>query len=184
MDYNLYMFLSTLLAIFTTTTLAFLFCAYKSKCHEKFINLPPGSFGWPIIGETFAFLHNDHEKFVGNRMKKYSSKIFKTKILGEPTVVLCGTAGHKFVASNEEKLFVAWRPHSMQKLFHSSYQKAASTVIPRQIKKHVARAPGFLRAEALVSYVGGMDSMVLDHLKTHWDGKQVVEAHRLTSYSF
>ncbi|XP_061993301.1 beta-amyrin 28-monooxygenase-like [Rosa rugosa] len=113
-------------------------------------------------------------------MKKYSSKIFKTKILGEPTVVLCGTAGHKFVASNEEKLFVAWRPHSMQKLFRSSYQKAASTVIPRQIEKHVVRAPGFLRAEALVGYVGGMDSMVLDHLKTHWDGKQVVEAHRLT----
>ncbi|KAM5578316.1 beta-amyrin 28-monooxygenase-like [Rosa sericea] len=181
MDYsNLYIFLSTLLAIFTTTTLAFLFSAYKSKSHEKSINLPPGSFGWPIIGETFAFLHNDHEKFVGDRMKKYSSKIFKTKILGERTVVLCGTAGHKFVASNEEKLFAAWRPHSMQKLFRSSYQKAASTIMLRQMEKHVSQAPGFLRAEALVGYVAAMDSMVLDHLKTHWDGKQVVEAHRLT----
>ncbi|KAL6208268.1 hypothetical protein ACLB2K_019219 [Fragaria x ananassa] len=180
MDYNFYILLSTLLTIFTTITLAFLVRAYKSKLHEKSINLPPGSFGWPIIGETFAFLRSDHNKFVGDRMKKYSSKIFKTKILGEPTVVLCGTAGHKFVAANEEKLFVAWRPHSMQKLFRSSYQKAASTVIPRQSEKHVVTAPGFLKAEALVRYVGGMDSMVLDHLKKQWDGKQVVEAHRLT----
>ncbi|PRQ36626.1 putative cytochrome P450 [Rosa chinensis] len=113
-------------------------------------------------------------------MKKYSSKIFKTKILGERTVVLCGTAGHKFVASNEEKLFAAWRPHSMQKLFRSSYQKAASIIMPRQMEKHVSHAPGFLRAEALVGYVAAMDFMVLDHLKTHWDGKQVVDAYRLT----
>ncbi|KAL6202481.1 hypothetical protein ACLB2K_026189 [Fragaria x ananassa] len=181
MDYNFYIFFSTLLAIlFTTTILAVFFRAYKSKSDEKSTNLPPGSFGWPIIGETFAFLYDDHEKFVGERMKKYSSKIFKTKILGEPTVVLCGTAGHKFVASNEDKLFAAWRPHSMQRLFRSSYQKAASTVIPRISEMHVSRAPGFLRAEALVGYVGQMDAMVLDHLKMHWDGKQVVEAHRLS----
>ncbi|PRQ36630.1 hypothetical protein RchiOBHm_Chr4g0393761 [Rosa chinensis] len=64
MDYsNLYIFLSTLLAIFTTTTttLAFIFPAYKSKSHEKSVNLPPSSFGWPIIGENFAFLHDDHD---------------------------------------------------------------------------------------------------------------------------
>ncbi|WP_216667709.1 hypothetical protein, partial [Proteus mirabilis] len=93
-------------------------------------------------------------------MEKYSPKIFKTKVLGEPTAVLCGVAGHKFVATNEGRLFAAWRPHSMQKLFRSSYQKAASDLIPKQTEAHIYKAPGFLRAEALVKYVEITDSLV------------------------
>ncbi|KAL0442372.1 UNVERIFIED_CONTAM: putative ribose-5-phosphate isomerase 4, chloroplastic [Sesamum latifolium] len=34
--------------------------------------LPPGSFGWPILGESVEFLFGKPEKFVGDRMKKYS----------------------------------------------------------------------------------------------------------------
>nr|GMD03204.1 beta-amyrin 28-oxidase-like [Ipomoea batatas]GME15259.1 beta-amyrin 28-oxidase-like [Ipomoea batatas] len=51
---------------------------------------PPGSFGWPILGETIGFLFGKPEKFVHDRMKKYSPEIFKTMILGEKTAVICG----------------------------------------------------------------------------------------------
>uniref|UniRef100_A0A2N9E1A8 Cytochrome P450 n=1 Tax=Fagus sylvatica TaxID=28930 RepID=A0A2N9E1A8_FAGSY len=112
-------------------------------------------------------------------MKKYSPKIFKTKIFGEPVVVLCGIAGHKFIASNEASLFVSWRPPSMQKLLRSSYQKVESAIIPRESEVHAIRAPGFIRPEALVQYVEGMDFMVQEHLDMYWANKQKVEVYNL-----
>jgi cytochrome P450 len=179
MEYLLSFNLSPILPFFTAALFLIFFGYYRSKSSNK-TNLPPGSFGWPIIGETLGFVNQDHEKFIGDRMNKYSSKIFKTNILGEKTVVFCGVAGHKFVASNEEKLFVAWRPQSMQKLFRSSYQKVSSAVVPRKTEKQILGAPGFLRVDALVRYLPAMDSLVQEHFNRYWVGKQNVDAHHLS----
>lgn len=141
-------------------------------------NLPPGSFGFPFIGETLQFLFGNPEKFVFHRMKKYSQDIFKTKILGEKTAVICGPNGHKFLFSNEQKLFTAFRPHSMQSLFRS-YQKSAPVQISRDAESQVLRSPGFLKPEALVRYLGVMDSVTQEHLEKNWRGKDEIEAFPL-----
>ncbi|KAH7516425.1 hypothetical protein FEM48_Zijuj10G0133900 [Ziziphus jujuba var. spinosa] len=130
-------------------------------------------------------MYHNHDKFIADRMKKYSSKIFKTNLLGDPVVVLCGTAGHKFIASNELQIFQAWRPQSMMQLYRSSTQKSSSsssssppTPIPRQTEMQITRAPGFVRTDALVHYVGIMDSVVQQQLNSHWVGKEIVNVHR------
>ncbi|CAN6727779.1 unnamed protein product [Malus baccata var. baccata] len=165
-----------LLLLLLLSALALIIYAFKSSK----TNLPPGSFGWPIIGETIAFMKEQQQHFVGERMKKHSTKLFKTSIFGERMVVLCGTDGHKFIATNEEKLFLAWRPLSMQKLFRSSYLKAAATaIVPQADVIQIYRAPGFLKPEALVKYIETMDSLVQEHLKLHWEGKTTVEVYKL-----
>lgn len=102
-------------------------------------------------------------------------------------MVLCGTSGHKFIASNELQLFQAWRPQSMQKLYRSSMNQnksssssssLPSTAIPRPTETQITRAPGFIRTDALVHYVGTMDSQVQHHLESHWVGKEIVNVHR------
>ncbi|XWS11497.1 hypothetical protein CRYUN_Cryun37aG0003400 [Craigia yunnanensis] len=141
-------------------------------------DLPPGSLGWPILGETVEFLFGKPEKFVFDRMNKYSPDIFKTKILGEETAVICGPDGHKFMFSNEQKLFTAFRPHSMQKLFRS-YQAAAPVQIARDAEAKILRSPGFLKPEALVRYLGKMDSITQQQMQKYWEGKDEVKAFPL-----
>ncbi|XP_048318119.2 beta-amyrin 28-monooxygenase [Ziziphus jujuba] len=176
MEDQFFLSLSFILPILVTVIL---FYILKSKS-QKDLNLPPGSYGWPIIGETLGFMNEPHDKWIGDRMKKYSSKIFKTKLLGEPVVFLCGTAGHKFIASNELQMFLAWRPKSQQKIYRTSAEAESATPIPRQTETQIVRAPNFLKPDALVQYVGTMDTLVQEHLDRYWVGKQIVDAHKLS----
>ncbi|KAI7756405.1 hypothetical protein M8C21_011645, partial [Ambrosia artemisiifolia] len=93
---------------------------YKKIGRTK-INLPPGSYGWPFLGESLALLraHWDGvpERFVQERIEKHGSPlVFKTSLLGEHMAVLCGPAGNKFVFRNENKLVAAWWPLPVTKL--------------------------------------------------------------------
>ncbi|KZV58290.1 beta-amyrin 28-oxidase-like [Dorcoceras hygrometricum] len=141
--------------------------------------LPPGSYGWPILGETIDFLFGKPEKFVADRMRKYSPDIFKTNILGENTAVICGPNGHKFIFSNENKYFTIFRPHPMQHLFSSYQHKAAAAPPPSQHCEEVkkARQQGFLKPEALRRYLPKMDSIISQLLQDHWAEKDLVLVH-------
>lgn len=169
--------LALALVIFTFSITIFGFRRWS----DSDTKLPPGSFGWPVVGETIQFLFGKPEKFVGDRMKKYSPDIFKTKILGEKTAVICGPNGHKFLFSNEQKYFASFRPHPMQYIFRSYRTKAAAAQppeVPRDETK-VLRQPGFLKPEALIRFLGEMDSMTQQQLQAHWEGKDVVKAYPL-----
>jgi cytochrome P450 len=154
------------------------------------VKLPPGSFGWPIMGETLEFLFGKPENFVGNRMKKYSHDIFKTNILGEKTAVICGPSGNKFLFSNEQKLFTVFRPHPMQKLFRSYKTTApAPPVATPQGQGAEAKAmddvkairtPGFFKPEALMRYLAKMDSITQQQLDVHWEGLSEVKVFPLS----
>ncbi|KAI3706297.1 hypothetical protein L6452_23933 [Arctium lappa] len=142
-------------------------------------NLPPGSFGWPIIGETIQFLFNKPENFVMHRMKNHSPDIFKTTILGEKTAVICGPNGHKFLFSNENKIFTAFRPHPMQSLFRSYKTPPPpqpTTATPEDDAK-ILRQPGFLKPEALMRFLAAMDAITQQNLKIHWEGKDEVKVN-------
>ncbi|KDP34865.1 hypothetical protein JCGZ_09153 [Jatropha curcas] len=134
--------------------------------------------GWPIMGETLEFLFGKPETFVFKRMEKYSREIFKTKILGEKTAVICGPNGHKFLFSNEQKLFKVFRPHSMQKLFRSHQSSNMPPATSEQETK-LLRSPAFLKPEALVRYLGKMDSVTQQQMQNDWEGKDSVMVNPL-----
>ena len=67
--------------------------------------LPPGSSGLPLIGETISFVLD--KNFADKRIKKYGN-IFRTHILGQPTVVMSGTDANEFILSSHFDYF-SWR---------------------------------------------------------------------------
>ncbi|KAF7151386.1 hypothetical protein RHSIM_Rhsim02G0210700 [Rhododendron simsii] len=140
-------------------------------------NLPPGGSGWPIVGETLDFVINP-EKFISDRMKKHSPDIFRTNFFGEKIVIICGPNGHRFLFSNEDKHFTLYLPKSIKKLFFSSSPKTDKGYRNSDVK--LLRSPGFLKPEALVNYVAGMDSIIQKQLKTHLEGKAEVKIYPIS----
>ncbi|KAL8127563.1 beta-amyrin 28-monooxygenase-like [Apium graveolens] len=159
---------------------------YKNKANlSSGLSLPPGNTGWPIIGESYHLLSagwNGHpEKFIFDRLAKYSSNIFKTSIFGESTAVFCGAACNKFLFSNENKLVQAWWPDSVNKIFPSSEQTSSKEEAIKMRKM----LPNFLKPEALQRYIGIMDGIARKHFETGWDNKAEVLVFPLAkTYTF
>lgn len=60
---------------------------------------PPGSMGWPVAGETLAFLANMY-RFLDDRQKRHGD-VFKSNVLGRKIVFLAGTEGSEAFYSTE-----------------------------------------------------------------------------------
>lgn len=63
--------------------------------------LPPGTFGLPLIGETFDFLRSSRA-FSEKRSRQHGN-VFRTHVLGEKTVFLLGAEANQWVFSGEGK---------------------------------------------------------------------------------
>lgn len=183
MEHNFCLCLLLLFVSLVSLSLFFLF--YKHRSMFSLPNLPPGRIGYPLIGESLEFLSTGWkghpEKFIFDRMMKYSTNVFKTSILGEPAAVFCGAACNKFLFSNENKLVTAWWPDSVYKIFPSSLQ----TNSKEEAKKMRKLLPQFLKPEAIQRYIGIMDEISQRHFASCWDGKGQVTVFPLAKkYTF
>ncbi|KAK4587612.1 hypothetical protein RGQ29_018858 [Quercus rubra] len=177
-------FLSGVILFAFIASLSVVFLLYH-KSYASHPNLPRGKMGLPFIGESLEYLSTGRkghpEKFIYDRMAKFSSEVFKTSIFGEPVAVMCNTAGNKFLYSNENKLVTAWWPSSVNKIFPSSLQTSSN----EESKKMRKMLPNFMKPEALQRYIGIMDTIARRHFEAGWEGKQEVTVFPLAkNYSF
>ncbi|KAK2986841.1 hypothetical protein RJ640_011066 [Escallonia rubra] len=105
-------------------------------------------------------------------MKRYSSRVFKTSLLGQPMAFLSGAEGNKFLFSNENKLVQVWWPSSIEKLFPSAH------INPRKMLSSV------IKVDALRKLVGTTDVVMKQHLQTSWDRDEVNVSLVAKTYTF
>ncbi|KAI4314064.1 hypothetical protein L6164_027006 [Bauhinia variegata] len=81
--------------------------------------MPPGTMSWPIFGETAAFLKQGPD-FMKNKRARYGN-LFKTHILGSPTVICMDPDVNRYILLNEAKGLPPGYPVSMRNIlgFHS-----------------------------------------------------------------
>uniref|UniRef100_A0A0A7ADB0 Uncharacterized protein n=1 Tax=Gentiana crassa subsp. rigescens TaxID=3097545 RepID=A0A0A7ADB0_9GENT len=180
-----YASLVSLIVVFFSFFLHYILFKKKSSYVAGSGPLPPGQFGWPVIGETLTFFRTGQkgqpESFVYDRMNKYSTYIFKTNLLRQKTVVLCGAMANKFVFSNENKLVRGWWPNTITKILQPSEQTNHHAV-SRKLNKFVHTV---LRTEGLQQYIGAMDQVAQRHFETSWENKSKVVVYPLTKkYTF
>ncbi|CAI9095107.1 OLC1v1030968C2 [Oldenlandia corymbosa var. corymbosa] len=128
-------------------------------------NLPPGNTGWPFFGESLDFFsnfqHQTPQNFVLERCRKYSSKIFKTSILGEKVVVFSGAEGNRFVFSNQKTLLKHWYAASVAKLFGKNSKVMNDNEQTQMGRKFLS---SILKGDALKSYVVIFDATIKELL--------------------
>ncbi|KAL9672720.1 hypothetical protein QQ045_028972 [Rhodiola kirilowii] len=79
------------------------------------LQLPPGSMGWPYIGETLRLYTQNPNSFFTARLKRYGD-IFKTHILGCPCVMISSPEAARSVLVTRAHLFKPTYPPSKEKL--------------------------------------------------------------------
>ncbi|CAO2829450.1 unnamed protein product [Amaranthus hypochondriacus] len=145
------------------------------KPHNSKTNkLPLGNNGWPIIGETLSYVLCP-QKFIFDRMTKYSPNVFKTNLGGENIAVFCGPSANKFLFTNEGKLVTYWLPRSVANSL--SYKKIESNT-PSEKPAHDLSYK-FLKVDSIQNYVSTVHSMVQQHLEQFWAPFTHVKAYKL-----
>ncbi|CAA2962146.1 beta-amyrin 28-oxidase-like [Olea europaea subsp. europaea] len=145
--------------------------------------VPPGSKGWPMLGENMEFALQGPQKFVKARMSKYSPEVFRTSLLGEKMAIFCGAQGNKFLFTNENKLLTSWWPQSMKKalLFPEFVESNLNEVSALKRSFH----HDILKPEALKKYIPVMDALAREHLDADWTPNGVVKVFPLSkTYTF
>ncbi|KAJ9673339.1 hypothetical protein PVL29_023118 [Vitis rotundifolia] len=112
------------------------------KCNGK---LPPGSMGFPIIGETIQFFipskSLDVSSFIKKRMKKYGP-LFCTNLAGRPMVVSSDPDFNYYIFQQEGKLVELWYMDSFARLvdLDSTSQSIVATGYVHKYLRHLALA--------------------------------------------
>ncbi|KAK6927856.1 Cytochrome P450 [Dillenia turbinata] len=169
------------MVIVVLASFSLIFLIHNDKCDSKCSTLPPGNSGWPFIGESLELLKfcsgGCPEKFILDRMNKFSSHAFRTSLLGQDAVVFCGSSGNKFLFSNENKLVKAWWPRSMMKpLFFPTPMTTSTNEFTKKMRGSVHE---FLNGETLQQFIGLMDAMEKEHLEIKWSPYGEVEVFPL-----
>ncbi|XP_027070426.1 beta-amyrin 6-beta-monooxygenase-like [Coffea arabica] len=167
-----YLYFLSLLVVFISISVPFL--CHRSK--SKKCKLPPGSSGFPLVGETLHFLMSGPEKFIHQRMEKYSDQVFATSLMGQNLAVICGAAGNKFLLCTANDFVSPWLPDSLLMFLNwvDSPGKSRKDLFSKIRGFHQAV---IMRPEALKQYIPIMDSLTRQHLQTDWDPFHVVKVH-------
>ncbi|GAV84449.1 p450 domain-containing protein [Cephalotus follicularis] len=96
--------------------LAFLFQSFLSKQEPTTLPLPQGNMGWPLCGETLAFLKPHRSNSIGPFLQDHClryGRVFKSHLFGSPAIVSCDYDLNMFILQNEDKLFQVSYPKAI-----------------------------------------------------------------------
>ncbi|XP_008670237.1 abscisic acid 8'-hydroxylase 3 [Zea mays] len=136
------------------------------KASSSSSKLPPGSMGWPYLGDTLQLYSQDPNVFFASKQKRYG-EIFKTHLLGCPCVMLASPEAARFVLVTQAHLFKPTYPRSKERMIGPSALFFHQGDYHLRLRKLVQ---GALGPDALRALVPEVESAVRSTLAA-WDGQ-------------
>uniref|UniRef100_A0A0D9W2R7 Cytochrome P450 n=1 Tax=Leersia perrieri TaxID=77586 RepID=A0A0D9W2R7_9ORYZ len=116
--------------------------------------LPPGSMGFPVLGETFQFFSPDASfdipAFIRHRLARHGP-IFKTSLVGHPVVVSADEELNHMVFQTEGQQFQSWYPDSFVEILGRDNVGEQQGAMFRYLKNMVLR---YFGPESLKEHAG------------------------------
>ncbi|RWW14252.1 hypothetical protein GW17_00021988 [Ensete ventricosum] len=136
--------------------------------------LPPGSMGWPYIGETLQLYSNNPNAFFALKQKRFVASalygpIFKTHILGCPCVMVSSPEAARFVLVTRAHLFKPTFPASKERMLGPQAIFFQQGDYHARLRRLVLRA---FMPDAIRGSVAGIEAVALRALRS-WDGRLV-----------
>ncbi|XP_057480165.1 abscisic acid 8'-hydroxylase CYP707A2-like [Actinidia eriantha] len=150
----------------------------SSGCSRK-LPLPPGSMGWPYIGETFQLYSQNPNFFFASKVKKYGS-ILKTHILGCPCVMISSPEAAKLVLVTRDSLFKPTFPASKERMLGKQAIFFHQGEYHTKLRKLVLRA---FKPESIINIVSDIESIAIGSLKS-WEGQLINTFQEMKTYAF
>ncbi|KAL8107047.1 hypothetical protein AgCh_023740 [Apium graveolens] len=169
-----YIFISIISSIVVLKT----FLKFFPSCHRK-LKLPPGTMGWPYIGETFQLYSQDPNVFFASKVKKFGS-IFKTHILGCPCVMISSPAAAKLVLVTKSHLFKPTFPASKERMLGKQAIFFHQGPYHAKLRKLVLRA---FMPDSVKNIIPDIESLATESLKS-WDGGLINTFQEMKTYTF
>ncbi|CAN1143940.1 Abscisic acid 8'-hydroxylase CYP707A2 [Linum perenne] len=162
---------------FISSILILLRLSSNRRCR---LPLPPGSLGYPYIGETFQLYSQDPNVFFSSKVKKFGS-IFKTHILGCPCVMISSPEAAKFVLVTKSDLFKPTFPASKERMLGRQAIFFHQGDYHSKLRKLVLRA--FL-PRSLQHIVPKVESLALDSIRA-WEAAEEINTYlEMKTYTF
>ncbi|KAK1389397.1 Abscisic acid 8'-hydroxylase 4 [Heracleum sosnowskyi] len=154
----LYLSLCFLLAL-----LSYILLVRNKRDGKEKTKLPPGSMGWPYIGETLHLYSQDPSVFFANKQKRYG-EIFKTYLLGCPCIMLASPEASRLVLTTQAHLFKPTYPKSKESLigpsalffhqgdYHARLRKLVQSSLSPEAIRNLVSSIGAVAISALDSW--------------------------------
>jgi (+)-abscisic acid 8'-hydroxylase len=154
-------------------------CVVRGRRGGKALPLPPGSMGWPYVGDTFQLYSSKNPNVFFARKQNRYGPIFKTHILGCPCVMVSSPEAARFVLVTQAHLFKPTFPASKERMLgpqaiffqHGDYHA--------HLRRLVSRA---FCPEAIRASVPAIEAIALRSLQT-WDGQLVNTFQEMKAYA-
>eukprot|EP00252_Welwitschia_mirabilis_P023372 TRINITY_DN6586_c0_g1_i2.p1 TRINITY_DN6586_c0_g1~~TRINITY_DN6586_c0_g1_i2.p1 ORF type:complete len:567 (-),score=12.91 TRINITY_DN6586_c0_g1_i2:48-1748(-) len=141
--------------------------------------LPPGSMGWPYIGETLLLYSQNPNVFFASKQKRYG-EIFKTHILGCPCIMIASPEAAKFILVTQAHLFKPTFPASKEGMIGPQALFFHEGQYHSRVRKLVQSS---LSPEQLRNIVSDIESVATDAVAS-WENCTINAFHCMKNYTF
>ncbi|KAL8264001.1 hypothetical protein R6Q59_022131 [Mikania micrantha] len=166
---------------FSLFTFVFAFFLFISATDRRRLNipLPPGTLGWPYIGETFELYSQNPNVFFTSKVKKYGS-IFKTHVLGCRCVMISSPAAAKLVLVTKSHLFKPTFPASKERMIGKQAIFFHQGDYHFKLRRLVLRA---FTPESIKNMVSDIESIAIDALHS-WENRLINTFQEMKTFTF
>ncbi|KAG7605007.1 Cytochrome P450 [Arabidopsis thaliana x Arabidopsis arenosa] len=155
------------------------FIAGVRRSSSTKLPLPPGTMGYPYVGETFQLYSQDPNVFFAAKQRRYGS-VFKTHVLGCPCVMISSPEAAKFVLVTKSHLFKPTFPASKERMLGKQAIFFHQGDYHSKLRKLVLRA---FMPDAIRNMVPHIESIAQESLNS-WDGTQLNTYQEMKTYTF